>query len=135
MTAHDPCDWMWNEACTQIERAARMHRQFFQPGLRSAPTPGWEPPIDIFENEHAIHIVAAMPGVAPQDFKIEVNGSEVVISGLRRLPALPPGAAIHRLEIPHGHFERRVHLSAVELKLAHSELASGCLTLRLTKRS
>jgi HSP20 family protein len=135
MTAHDPRDWMWNEACALMERAARMHRQFFRPGPHSAPTPVWEPPIDIFETARTVEIVAALPGVQPQDLEVELDGGDVVISGLRRLPALPRETAIHHLEIPYGRFERRIRLSMAKLELAHSELASGCLTLRLAKRS
>ena len=50
-----------------------------------------------------------------------------VVAGLRRLPAAARGAAIHRLEIPHGRFERRIRLPAARLELDRSELANGCL--------
>jgi HSP20 family protein len=134
MTAHDPSDWMWNEACALIERATRMHRQFLKPGLPSAPSPNWEPPIDIFETDRAVHIVAALPGVEAQHLAITVEGNEIVISGLRRLPPLEQDAVIHRLEIPYGRFERHIRLANGRLELVHSELASGCLSLHLTKR-
>jgi HSP20 family molecular chaperone IbpA len=52
---------------------------------------------------------------------------------MRRFPALAPEALIHRVEIPHGRFERRIRLPATRLKLRRSELASGCLTLVLSK--
>jgi HSP20 family protein len=134
MTAHDPSDWMWNEACALIERATRVHRQFLKPGLPSAPSPNWEPPIDIFETDHAVHIVAALPGVEAQDLAITVEGNEIVISGLRRLPPVKQDAVIHRLEIPYGRFERHIRLAKGRLELVRSELASGCLSLHLTKR-
>ena len=62
---------MWDEACALMERAARMQRQFFQPAPSSS-SPGWEPPIDVFETDRAVEIIVALPGVEPKDLKIEV---------------------------------------------------------------
>jgi HSP20 family protein len=56
-----------------------------------------------------------------------------VVRGARALPSIPDGAAIHRLEIPHGHFERRIVLQAGRLELARREVTDGCLLLGFTK--
>jgi hypothetical protein len=39
---------MWEQACEAMERAQRLHRQFFR---RSPTTPAWEAPCDIFESD------------------------------------------------------------------------------------
>ena len=135
MTIRDPRDWMWNEACALMERAERMQRQFFQPGQPSSASPAWEPPIDVFETDRAVEIIAALPGVEPKDLKIDVHGNEVIISGLRHLPVVTRNTVIHRLEIPYGRFERRIRLSPAKFKVAQFELERGCLTLHLAKRS
>ena len=124
---------MWNEACALMERAARMQRQFFQPAPPSSMSPGWEPPIDIFETDRAVEIIAALPGVDARDLKVGPEGNELVISGFRHLPTITRNSAIHRLEIPHGHFERRIRLSSTNFMVAQFELERGCLTLRLAK--
>jgi HSP20 family molecular chaperone IbpA len=124
---------MWDEACTMIEQAERLHRQFFQPNPVAAATPSWQPPVDIFETDREVWIIAALPGVERDDLEVSVENDGVVIAGLRRLPAAARGAVIHRLEIPRGRFERRIRLSAGRLQLGRSELASGCLVLSLTK--
>jgi len=134
MTAADPRNWMWDEACTMLERAERLQRQFFQPNPSDRRTPSWQPPVDIFETDHDIWIIAALPGVELQDLEISVNADVVIIAGVRRLPVAARGAAIHRLEIPHGRFERRIRLTAARLTLTRSELASGCLVLSLAKQ-
>jgi HSP20 family protein len=134
MTAGDPRNWMWGEACAMIERAEQLHRQFFQPDLSSLQAVNWEPPVDIFETARELLIVAALPGVEPQDLDVSIEGSLLIVAGQRRLPAAR-GATIHRLEIPHGRFERRIRLPAERLRLDRSELASGCLFLRLSKLS
>jgi HSP20 family molecular chaperone IbpA len=112
-----------------------MQRQFFQPATSSSSSsPAWEPPIDVFETDRAVEIIAALPGVEPKDLKIEVEGNEVTVSGYRQLPPVTRNTAIHRLEIPHGRFERRIRLSTAAFAVADFELERGCLTLRLAKR-
>ena len=116
-----------------IERAERLQRQFFSPALPGLQPVGWEPPIDIYETDAEILLIAALPGVEQRDLDVSIHGGELVIAGTRRFPALAPEALIHRLEIPHGRFERRIRLPATRLKLRRSELVSGCLTLALSK--
>jgi HSP20 family protein len=134
MRAGDPANWMWAEACALIDRADRLQRQFFQPGVLAAPAACWEPPIDILETEQKLSIIAALPGVEPNDLELSINEDELSIAGLRRLPAAARAGAIHRLEIPYGRSQRRIRLPAAKLELSRSELANGCLFLTLTKR-
>jgi HSP20 family protein len=134
MTAGDPRRWMWNEACVMLERAEQLHRQFFQPAIESMQPDGWEPPIDIFESDRELSIVAALPGVEPQDLAVAVEDGALVVAGRRRLPAVATGDVIRRLEIPYGRFERRVRLPAGRLELRRSELMHGCLFISLAKR-
>ena len=133
MRTRDPTGWMWEEACEMLERAERMQRQFFQvrAEIRSGPT--WEPPVDIVETDRELSIVVALPGVRPADMDVLIEGGMLVVRGARALPSIPDGAAIHRLEIPHGHFERRIVLQAGRLELARREVSEGCLLLRFTK--
>jgi HSP20 family molecular chaperone IbpA len=134
MRVDDPGDWMWAEALTLIDRAERLQRQFFQPGFPAAPAPSWQPPVDILESEGELIIVAALPGVEPQDLEVTIKADMLSIAGLRRLPAMARAAAIHRLEIPYGRFQRCIQLPSAKLELSASELASGCLFLTLMKR-
>src|SRR5262249_7282366 len=126
MTAADPRSWMWAEACAMIERAEQMHRQFFRPGRARPPAANWEPPVDVCESEHELTIVAALPGVEAQDIEISIDGDALLIAGVRRLPTVARGAAIHRLEIPHGRFERRIRLPGARWELGRSTLLKGC---------
>src|SRR5690606_19910612 len=102
--------WMWDEACEMLDRAERLHRQFFVPAPAQARRVAWEPPLDILETDDALWIVAALPGVAAEHLEVIVDSGILIVRGERRLPAALRQAAIHRLEIPHGHFERRIVL-------------------------
>jgi HSP20 family protein len=117
-----------------IERAEQLHRQFFQPGLAEVPAPNWEPPVDIFATERELTIIAALPGVEPQDIEISVEPDLLRVAGVRRLPAAARGMAVQRLEIPHGRFERRMRLPAARWELEQSALVNGCLLLSLMKQ-
>ncbi len=100
MAAGDPRIFLWTEACATIEQAERLRRQFFQPHLASSlatvPTANWEPPVDLFENRSGLSIVAALPGVEPQDLAISLKAGVLYVAGVRRLPAAR-GDAIHPL--------------------------------------
>lgn len=133
--AGDPRNWMWAEACALIEQAERLQRHAFQPGMADARQPSWEPPVDVFESGREILIVAALPGVEAEDLEVSIGQNLIVVAGERRLPRAARGAIVHRLEIPHGRFERQIHLPTAGLQLAGSELTAGCLFLSLIKRN
>src|SRR5215472_4199031 len=116
----DPADWMWAQAVDFIEQAERMHRQFFR--LASSPRSQalWEPPADVFEDEHEMVIVVALPGVAAE------RGT-IVVRAERPLPFAGTRRAVRQLEIPYGWFERRVALPPGRFEIASQELTHGCL--------
>jgi HSP20 family protein len=134
MFADDPRGRMWSEACDMLQRAERLHRQFFRPGFALKESASWEPPVDIFETAERLWIIAALPGVAPEQIEASLDADELTIAGSRPLPAPARGAAIHRLEIPNGRFERRVRLPVGRFELERSELVSGCLVLSLIRK-
>lgn len=127
----DPKNQMWAEACAMLKQAEQLHRQFFEPSREGARA-AWEPPLDVFETERQLWIIAAMPGVAPEAVRVEIEGATLIIAGVRPLPTKGRNAHIVRLEIPYGRFERRITLSP-RLRLAERELANGCLVLTFAK--
>lgn len=128
----DPKHHMWSEACSLLKQAEQLHRQFFEPSRGGARAARWEPPVDVFETERELWIIAALPGVAPEAVRVEIEGPTLVIAGVRPLPCKGRNANIVRLEIPYGRFERRITLSA-RLRLAERELSNGCLVLTFAK--
>jgi HSP20 family molecular chaperone IbpA len=134
MTISDLRNGMWIDACAMIERAERLQRQFFQPMPPAMQVASWEPPVDIFEDERDLLVVVALPGVAPEDLEIVIEEDVLRVAGTRRLSPISRAAAVHRLEIPHGRFERCLRLPTSQLRLNRSELVNGCLVLSVTKR-
>ena len=125
---------MWAEAVDLLDRAERMHRQFFQPAQRAlAGGPAWEPPVDVFETERELVILVALPGVLPENIQVTFDGDILSVVGDRTLTC--GAAAIRRLEIPHGRFERHIELAGMPLEMVRQELANGCLVLFFAKRA
>jgi HSP20 family molecular chaperone IbpA len=120
---------MWSEACDQLVRAERLHRQFFQP--RHSGT--WEPPVDILETEREVLIFVALPGVSLDKAEAVIDGADLVIAGTRVLPSQLRTAVIHRIELPQGRFERRVRLPAGRYRDVRRSAADGCLVITLQK--
>jgi HSP20 family protein len=133
MMARDPANSMWAEACAILEQVEQLRRQFFRPGLAGMEVPTWEPPADVFETPDALSIVAALPGIEPQHLDVSIVRDVLVIAGIRHLPAAARQAAIRRLEIPYGRFERHIRLPAGHFGLDRPELKDGCLFVTLTK--
>lgn len=131
----DPRRWMWSEACAFLERAERLRGRFFEPGPSGQGIAAWEPPVDIFETEREFLVMAALPGVAADDLEVHLDGNALIVAGRRRLSAALRGAVIHRMEVPHGRFERRVWLSGARVQVGATDFSNGLLTIALKKAS
>ena len=125
---------MWSQACELLAEAERLHRRFFRIAPAAQAPAAWEPPIDVFEDEHELVVVVAMPGVSADGVQVLQDGSALVVRGTRPLPVEGSGRRLRQLEIPYGVFERRIELSPGAFDIGRPELAHGCLTLRLRKR-
>jgi HSP20 family protein len=129
----DPKAWMWAEACDFLDRAERLQRQFFVLGTVDERRPVWQPPVDLLETPRELQIMVALPGVEPEHVQVVIDGGSLLVVGQRQLPVRARGAAVHRIEIPYGRFERRIALPAGRYELDGRELSHGCLLLTLRK--
>src|SRR5580704_722142 len=116
MMARSAADAMWAEALALLAQADHQRREFFRPAQV-----GWEPPIDVLETEVELVVV------------VVIGGSELAIVGTRRWPASLRSARVHRMELPHGRFERRLGLPPGTFEIVRHDLVDGCLTIALRK--
>ena len=133
MSSRNPTDWMWSQACELIEQAERMHRQFFRLISSERAQAAWEPPVDVFEDDHEVTIVVALPGVPPGCVEVTAEPGALVVRAERPHPFTGPLRAVRQLEIPYGYFERRIPLLGARLEGGTQALVDGCLILRLRK--
>ena len=64
------------------------------------------PRVDIWEEEKAFEIHVAVPGVAKEDFKLEVNDNVLTISGERKFTKEKKESNYHAVETQYGAFKR-----------------------------
>jgi HSP20 family protein len=126
-------DIMWAEACAVLVRAERLQRQFFRPTRSIWSGPTWEPPVDILETDREVLVLVALPGVDPDQVDTVIDGGDLIVTGVRRLPDALRTAAIHRLELPQGRFQRRVALPAGRYARIGRSVVDGCILLTLEK--
>ncbi|MBN8728708.1 MAG: Hsp20/alpha crystallin family protein [Xanthomonadales bacterium] len=124
-------EWMWANALAALDRAERLHREFFRPGGTRAPE--WEPPVDVLESADAVLIYVALPGVAARDVRTVIEGATLTVSGRRSPPEGIGEAVIHRMELPQGRFERRIPLPPGHYAGISVGTDRGCLVIRLQK--
>jgi len=133
MSYQDPESWMWEKAREILERAERLQSRFFELRRSRCLRPTWEPPIDVFETESALWVLVALPGVESERLEVFIEGGVLIVVGERTLPVECRTATVHRLEIPHGRFERQVALPSGRFELDRRDLRCGCLVLSLRK--
>jgi HSP20 family protein len=121
-------DVMWLEALAVLARTDRRQRDAFVPT-----DSGWEPPVDVLETDTGLLVVVALPGVRPDEMETIVGNGELMVRGTRRWPTLRQPARVHRVELPHGRFERRLPLPSGTFRLIDREHTDGCLILTLQR--
>ena len=124
---------MLSEAIEALSRAERLHRQLFQLSQSERREPAWEPPVDVLETAREVLIFVALPGVEPDQVEAAIDGGQLVVMGRRILPAELRTAAIHRLELPQGCFERRIALPPGRYSGVRRFPSHGCVVFALEK--
>jgi HSP20 family molecular chaperone IbpA len=119
---------MWSRALAMLASADQLQRDTFRPTAS-----GWEPPVDVLETETGLLIVVALPGVPHGDIEIAFGHGDLLVRGTRRWPTTRRPVRVHRLELPHGRFERRLPLPAGTYRLVDQANADGCLLLSLRR--
>lgn len=100
---------------------------------QTRPGPVYSPAVDIFENEHAITVLADMPGVKPQDLSIDLRESVLTLTGRVTGPEAAGESPVLR-EYRSGTFFRQFSLSeTVDQAKIDAQLTDGVLRLELPK--
>jgi HSP20 family protein len=95
----------------------------------------WQPDVDVFETETAIVVLAEIAGIRSEDLRVTVDGEELRISGVRRVPERPDVKRLLQMEITVGPFERRLRISIpFDRERVSAHLADGFLTVSLPRR-
>jgi HSP20 family protein len=103
-------------------------------GLEGSITSAWVPACDIFEDKDGIKIVMEVPGVRPDDVKLQIENNMLTIRGEKRQVAEEKADRVHRYERSYGSFERTFSLpSTVDGDRIEADISDGVLTVMLPK--
>jgi HSP20 family protein len=93
------------------------------------------PPVDVYEDEHHITLLAEMPGVEEKDLNLHVENNVLTISGERKLENEEKKDNFHRIERRYGRFSRSFTLPATaDPQNINAEFENGVLKITIGKR-
>ena len=115
----------------------RMFNDFFSPTVRSDEAVsiwGWNPVVDIYENEENIVIKAELPGVDKNDIVVDVKGRVLTLKGERSTDNAMKEDNYYRQERSYGKFERAFALPVeVDPDKIKADFKDGVLKIDIPK--
>jgi HSP20 family protein len=121
-----------------IQRLNSMLDQMFGswplPEGGSSLTSAWLPPVDVFEDNDSVKIVAEIPGVRAEDVNVSIENTVLTIRGEKRQQSEDKSDRVHRYERSYGMFERSFVLPAtVDPDRIEAQCEHGILTITVPK--
>jgi HSP20 family protein len=113
-----------------------MDRLFFGGGPNAGAFGGlgghFVPNIDVEERDDKILVRADLPGVRPDDFRVDVEDDALVLQGERRIEREETHGGVRRVERSQGSFRRIIPLpQAANLEAAEARFENGVLEITI----
>jgi HSP20 family protein len=95
----------------------------------------WQPPVDIYEDEHAVIIKAELPDVDQKDIEVKIEDNTLILRGERKQDESIRKENYHRIERFYGSFQRSFALPiTIDREKVKASCEKGVLTITLPKR-
>jgi HSP20 family protein len=92
------------------------------------------PRLDLSETEQHYQVKVDLPGLKPEEVKVEVRGAELWITGERKEEKEETGKTFHRVERRSGEFRRILPLpTEVREEAIEAKVENGVLTVTVPK--
>lgn len=88
----------------------------------------WAPAVEVSQREGNYVVRAELPGLKPEDVKLEIENDSLVLQGERKCEREKEGGGVHRTEIRYGRFYRSIPLpEGVNGEQARAKFENGVL--------
>jgi HSP20 family protein len=115
-----------------LEEANRLFEEVL--GDFGRPAVAYVAPADLYETDEALILEMAVPGLAPEDLEVSLEGTKLTVRGQVKPVEEPKVRRYYLQEIPHGSFLRTFTLPVeVDTAQAKAEFRHGILRLTLPK--
>jgi HSP20 family protein len=92
----------------------------------------WAPELDVFEKGGEFIVRADVPGLKRDDIHVEITGTELTITGERKLEKEEKEKGYYRTERSYGGFRRAVALpEGVKVDVAQASIRDGVLEVKM----
>lgn len=94
----------------------------------------WQPPVDIYEDEHSVVIKAEIPDVDQKDIDIKIENNTLTLRGERKHSSEVKKENYYRVERYFGQFQRSFSLpNSIDQDKVQAACDKGILTITLPK--
>jgi HSP20 family protein len=88
----------------------------------------WAPAVEVSQREGNYVVRAELPGVKPEDVKLEIENDALVLQGERKIEREEDRGGVHRTEIRYGRFYRSIPLpEGANVEQARARFENGVL--------
>jgi HSP20 family protein len=131
----------FREFATLHDRMNRMNRLFRESYSPEGPedaltTTSFAPPVDVYEDEHAVTLKMEVPGIDEKDIDVRVENNTLTVRGERKFEKEEKEENFRRIERQYGSFIRSFTLpSSVDPGQARAHYDKGVLKINLAKKA
>jgi HSP20 family protein len=112
----------------------RQFPAFLFPAFQTQERMHWRPSVDVYRTRNGWLLKFDLAGVQMEDVSVEVRGSRITVSGVRRDCMAAEADACYAMEIAYNRFERTVELPGELVNPAVTlEGRNGILIIRVTE--
>ncbi len=134
LTRWDP----FRELTSLHDQMNRLFRESYGPSQseESLTTGAFIPPVDVYEDEHAIILKMEVPGIDQKDIDIRLENNVLSVRGERKFEKDEKEENFHRVERRYGSFTRSFTLpNTVDMENVNADYENGVLKVKLAKRA
>lgn len=128
-----PFDMFGTDPFSMMRRFQENMERSFSGGREGAVSHSrWNPAIEVSHEEGQLKISAELPGIKPEDVKVEIGDDSITIQGERRYEHEDQRGAYHHTERQYGQFYREILLpEGTKAEDARARFSDGILEVTL----